>query len=404
MYKSYIEKYFKKSTEYRVVVDSLEDIVLVGIKQYIKQKISDINSGKFNIDGIVGTNDICCNIAATLALQTNKISTTLKSILFCQNKYISRLKQQKLFPKHTPEFFLSSDFSADKILKLPIFVKPVRSSLSFYSFKVFSKKTLSNSIKLSEKIIPKHNQFYKQLIDLEYVNHKHVYKFNELICEQVVMGDQVTIDGYIFNNLVNFLGITKSIFLPNKISFTRFDYPFKFPETIENKIEEISKKLVLNIGLNNTLFNIEFVVDQKTEKIFIIEINSRLSSQFAYLIESVKGYNPFKIMCDISVGTKPKLKLKSGGNRYNFCSSCVLRVKNDKKVLRIPSEKEIANLEKKYKDIKINLLVQKGKHLSDYEQDLKTFRYSIIDIPGNSIQEIKKKLIKIKRELNFKFV
>lgn len=71
----------------------------------------------------------------------------------------------------------------------------------------------------------------------------------------------------------------ESHFLPNSLSFERFDYPCHFEKELEIQIEEVDKKLVDGIGLQNTLFNIEMKVDQTNGKIWIIEINSRLSLQ-----------------------------------------------------------------------------------------------------------------------------
>jgi len=397
--KSYIESYFKQNKKYEVVIDTLEDIEGLGVKDYVEKKISQINSGKLKINGIAATSDQCNAIVAILAKQTGKIGTSLESILACQNKYISRLKQKEICPKNCPDFCLA----VSNHLKFPVFVKPVRSSLSFHSFKVTSSKALIKAIESGKAMIPRSNKLYQEIIDLGYFRHKNLNDFNNLICEEIVTGEQITVDGYIYKNKVVLFGITKSIFLPNKISFTRFDYPYEFEPELNNKIESLSKKLASGLGLNNTLFNIEFVVNLRTNKIFIIEINGRLSLQFAHLIHTVSGYNPLEAMADISVGKEPGFFLKNENKKYKICSSCVLRKRFDHRVLQVPQEKELDTLSEKHSDIQITSLIQEGKKLSDYRQDSKTFRYAIVDIPGNDLCDIKRKLYKVRSELKYRF-
>ena len=106
--RAYLSVLFKNSHFYSLHIDTVESIKEIGIKQYIEEKVVAINTGKLVVDGITSSNDFGIMVASFIARLTNKIAPTMDSLLYCTNKYISRLLQQKVMPKNTPQFFLLS--------------------------------------------------------------------------------------------------------------------------------------------------------------------------------------------------------------------------------------------------------------------------------------------------------
>ena len=438
--------------DYEVVYHSLILPMKEGVKNYVDRVVEDVTSGKLRIDGIVGLNDYSSLIAAIIARRIGLISPSIESLLNCQNKYLSREIQNKYLPNNTPGYLILSDKSlntffnfergfappaslinhprADSKLKkyatdfkkFPIFIKPVKGSLSFFSYKVESKEDLNKKIGQAEKVLPKKNKFYKKILAVAKVESSYV---DNLLCEELIKGEQITIDGYVFNGKVVFFGITKSNFLPGTLSFSRFDYPYSFGSSLDSKIYFLAKKLVKAVGLNNSLFNAELMVDVKSKgvtQIKIVEINSRPSAQFMYMIYQVTGFHPLKVALDISIGKSSKfearlqssaqltparqvksLPAEAGPKLLSLCSCFILRRKGDALVTRSPTKEEVRALEKKYAPVEINILASQGHKLSHYRQDTETFRYAEIKVPGKNIHEIEKKFEEIKKELIFEF-
>ncbi len=114
-----------------------------------------------------------------------------------------------------------------------------------------------------------------------------------LIAEELLKGEQVTVEGYAFQGEVTILGVVDSIMFPGTRTFARFDYPSALPESVQARMAEIATRLMAGIGFDNGMFNIEMMYDAATDRIGIIEINPRMASQFADLYEKVDGTNSY---------------------------------------------------------------------------------------------------------------
>jgi biotin carboxylase len=129
---------------------------------------------------------------------------------------------------------------------------------------------------------------------------------------------------------------------PGTICFERFDYPSQLSSSIQQRMESIAKEFIRGIQLDNSLFNIEFMYNPDKDEVHIIEVNPRMSSQFADLYEKVDGINLYQILLDIGLGAQPKAKKKQG--KYPVASSFVLRSFENKHVLKAPSEEELSRI------------------------------------------------------------
>ena len=135
----------------------------------------------------------------------------------------------------------------------------------------------------------------------------------------------------------------------------------------------IAKKIVASLKLDQTLFNIEFMYNSQKNSIHIIEINPRMSTQFSDLYEKVDGLNNYQLFLDLLTGRKPITKKKK--TPYNVASSFPLRFFENKKVISVPSNDDIAALHKQLPDARIEVLAQPGTTLADIQQDGKSFCY-----------------------------
>jgi hypothetical protein len=227
------------------------------------------------------------------------------------------------------------------------------------------------------------------------------FNANYLLAETLLEGVQVTLEGFVFNSKIDILGIVDSIMFAGTICFERFDYPSQLSLSIQQRMESIAKEFIHGIKLDNTLFNIEFMYHPERDEIHIIEVNSRMSSQFADLYEKVDGFSPYQILIDISLGIQPDVKKKQG--KYHVASSFVLRSFKNQRVIKIPSKEELLHLRQMSPDTYINIDVNAGETLSSIIQDGKSFRFGIINMGANSKEELFKKYSECKSNLTFEF-
>ncbi len=401
-YLSYIKSYFKHNKKHDTIVINNRNIINEGINTYLNRIVHEVKHNKIIVNGVFGTDDISNVIASIIAKKINIPGPDPVHILRSINKYLSRKIQKEYLQDHYPKFSILSNIDIKRKLQFPLFIKPIYSNSSSNSFFVNSEKKLTKIIRSSKIDLNKRNRIYSKLI--KYINDpvSNNYNTNALICENIIKGTQITLDGYIFQGKVHFLGITKSNFIPKTISFSRFDYPIIFKKEINQKLEKIASKFVTSSMLDNTLFNIEFMVDIENDIISIVEINPRMSTQFTPLVKMITGISQLEIACDISIGIKPNFKLDISNNN-NIASCCIFRRSKDAKVLKCPTKKELDILKKRFPCSSIVSRVSKGKKLSDYRQDTFTYRYGYAYIPGSNTKEIMAKYTEIKKYLNFKF-
>jgi hypothetical protein len=163
----------------------------------------------------------------------------------------------------------------------------------------------------------------------------------------------------------------------------------------------LAKKVIQQSGFYNGMFNVEFIYNPEVNTIHVIEINPRMSSQFADLFEKVDGTNSYSVLLDLAFGREPQIR--KGEGQYPMAASCVLRTFENKKVVKLPGDDEIGRLQLKHPDIRIEVLATEGLRLSQQMQDGQSYRYGIINIGGGTMPEILDIYEECLRKLSFVF-
>ena len=148
--------------------------------------------------------------------------------------------------KYTGYRGLAKDTRTFKTLKQydwPVFVKPRRGSMSYLSNVVNDFDELEQLYGEHQRVnLRKVNQDWIKLYQLIVVPEEVKEGIDGFVAEELLgNGLQVTLDGYVQNRRVGFFGFTKSVFMPNHISFKRFDYPYRFPNKLERRIKRHTK-------------------------------------------------------------------------------------------------------------------------------------------------------------------
>lgn len=131
--------------------------------------------------------------------------------------------------KYLPTYGVINPLSIAKPSEVdyPFFVKPIKGTMSIRAQTVHNDDQLKNVCRLSYRDVSRCLIFYRplnQFLSIYQLNHVAAYKF---IGESLLNGTQVTVEGFIQNQVVTVIGIVDSIFYSGTISFQRFEYPSK---------------------------------------------------------------------------------------------------------------------------------------------------------------------------------
>lgn len=338
--------------------------------------------------------------AACIAEELGLPGPSPLAILTCEHKYYSRLAQQNFVPEATPEFEILDPRDEEAItgIKFPRFVKPVKSILSSGAFVVDTEEDLRKAISASGGLPV---DFLKPFNDLITKYSDFKYNADYFIVEELLEGEQVSLEGFVYEGEITVMGIVDSLMYPGTISFKRFQYPSSLSETVQEQMRVIAYRFISGIKYDNWAFNIEMMYNPVTERIHIIEVNARLASQFWDLFEKVDGSNPYEIVLKIALGEPPEFK--RGQGEFAVAGSCVLRTFEDRLVKSIPSQEDLERIRVRYPDANIEILAKSGKHLSEQIQDSESFRYGLINIGADSFDHLEEKFEECCFMLPFEF-
>jgi len=385
-----VEKSFAHTQDYYVTVETTEKIMDYGVQAYLQRTVELIREHPEMYDGVVGTHDSSAVFAAIICAETGKTFASLESIINCQNKYISRRKQQEVIPEAVPDFCLALEYLQNpSLLSPPFFIKPVRANISFGTHLIHTPQELEYYIGLESKDISTHNQYFLDALALHphMSNGLNIATCNNFLCEGFLAGEQVTVDGFICQGQVTIFGMTKAVFHPGTNTFSHHEFPYSFSPTLDEKISTGISRLIPALGLENSFFNVELRADSENESYGILEVNSRIAFQFAKTIELVTGFDPLHLLCDVACREKPDLSA-SQQKTYPMCLNFELHSFSDKRIVKTPTQSGYEAIRLLYPNVHIRNLIYERSNLSDYKHNPESFRYCMLDIPGHSREEI----------------
>ncbi len=399
-----IEESFAHCPEYEIRLETIEKILETGVQEYLHSTIDHIRDHPGIFDAVAGTHDSSAVFASIIAEQTGKVNTPINSIIACQNKYISRLHQKESAPENTPAFFLASDYFKQAAKFQTAWAKPVRSNMTHCNRKITAVEELEELIGNHTTEVSAYNQYY--LDALAVVDHEtselNIETCNRFLVEELLHGTQFTVDGYVHEGEVHTFGVTKAVFYPGTNSFHHHEFPYETSAGVGEKIEKVVHKLIPDLGLNNTFFNVEFRAEEETGSVHILEVNSRIAFQFAKAIEAVRGVDPLHWLCEVAIGEDPRMR-PTRDKRFNYCYNFELRHFEDKWVARTPLQANYEEIRWFYPEVHIRNMVGENTRLSDYKHTLESYRYCTLDIPGDTREEIMQKRDHIEQMLGYEF-
>lgn len=379
--------------------------------QFLQETIRAIGGRRSAYRAVLGIDDFPASLMGALVAEALDFpSPSFESLFLCQHKYYSRLRQRDAVPEATPRFHvldLARDPApSDLQLALPVFVKPVKSYLSILARRIETFRDLSRTVGEARLRLAGIAEMFDGLVRASRLDQRlRAVPASTLLVEELLSGHQVTLDGYAFGGQVVPLGVVDSFFFLRSSSFERFEYPSWLPAGVQERMARIAERCIRSMGLDRTFFNIEFFYRGEDDSIRLIEINGRMSSQFAPLYRMVHGIDMYGMQLRMALGEEPGGReiWAPGRGRGMVAASFVLRTFEDGYVRRVPWAEDLARLGERFPEAFVEILVKEGKRLSDELQDDESYRYALVDLCAKDRKELLKKFDEAKNLLPFAF-
>lgn len=328
-------------------------------------------------DGVVGTKDQSALLAALLAERRSLPGPRPAALIACQHKPTSREVQRRVAPEATPDFALLGERPP---FAFPFFVKPVVGRLSQNVYRVDDRTDL---LDLHE--IDRYTTRYAEIASLAGTDPAAVHGF---LAEELLSGDEVTLEGYVHGGRVTTIGVTDSVKYPGTLSFERFEYPTALSPACQEELSAVAEQVVPALGFDGGFFNVEFFVPEQGPA-QIIEVNGRIASQFAPLVQGLHGRSTYDALFALAAGDDPAWET---GIPAGVGVSWVIRVFEDAFVEAVPDPEP-----------DVELLVRPGLHLSEQGlNDAQSYRLAILYGFGETREEAIERCRERARSLTFR--
>lgn len=358
------------------------------------------------VDAIVGYWDFpVSSMVPVLCERFGLPAASLESVVKCENKYWSRLEQQKVCDAHPPFALVDlDDPTRPAELNFPMWLKPVKSYSSALAFRVDDIEQFDDAVSQIRKGVGGIGEAFDFVLSLLDLPPEVAAAGGQGAClaEEEISGRQLTVEGYSLDGKVHCYGVIDSVLYEDTSSFLRYQYPSSVPTDIADQLIDVSSRVVRQIGLDNSTFNIEFFWDPERDRINIVEVNPRLSQSHAPLFEYVDGVPNHQCMISLALGRSPNLPYRKGP--YKVAGKWFLRRFADGYVRRVPSDDDIAQVKREVPDTIVDITATQGGRLSDLpSQDSYSYELAALYIGAEDEDELKSKYQRCTELLPFEF-
>ncbi len=377
------------------------------VEAMLEKARSRLNDFSGSIDAIVSFWDFPVSLMLPiLAREFGTVSPPLESVFMCEDKYWSRVKQREVIPDLVPAFARFDPFDDDALEKIdldfPFWVKPIKSFASHLGFRIASKSDFRKAIEKTRAKIGGFSEPFEYLQQFAQIPDE-IRNGGFCIAEQIIGGKQCTLEGYVCNGEVDSHGIIDSYRHPNRVSFTRFEYPSQLPDQVKAKIFSASEKVLRHIGFDNSPFNIEYFYDRKNDKLWLLEMNPRIAQSHSDLFKKVDGASNHRIMVDIALGRKPDWPRREG--EFRVGAKLFIRAFERGRVTRVPGREEIERVQEKFPGTFVQSLVHEGMDLADLPyQDSYSYKLAILYMGAENQKQLVHNFEEARRMLDFQIV
>ncbi|WP_458524495.1 ATP-grasp domain-containing protein [Onishia taeanensis] len=388
-----------KGCEFHGIIppEDVYDTEVFDIADMLARAGDELEAFEGSIDAIIGYMDFpVSTMLPILCRRFNTRTTSLESLLKCEHKFWSRLVQRQVIPDAIPAFAAVDPFDDQALAHLsaaglyfPFFLKPIKSSGSRLGFRIDSPEDFAHAIERLRAEIGLIATPFNTVLDHALLPPEiAAVEGHFCMAEEIIGGWQCTVEGYVFEGEVVSYGIVDSLRYPQVLSFFHYRYPSQLPEPIQAQMKDLTERVMTHIGYDNAAFNIEYFWDEVQGRVWLLEINTRISQSHCDLFEKVDGIGNQQVSLDLGLGRRPAMPSRQGA--FPIAAKFFYRVFFvDARVTRVPSEAEIAALEAEFPGTVIALQVAPGQQLTSLpEQDAYSFALAYIWMGGQSADDL----------------
>ncbi|GLB67288.1 ATP-binding protein [Arthrobacter mangrovi] len=396
---------FHNLLDYSILVNTAE----IDFRGLLEQARRELRGFDGSVDAIITHWDFPASIIGPiLSAEFGLPAPTLESLLKCEHKYWSRLEQQASVPECVPQFAAFDPFDDEALDKIdipyPFWVKPVKAHSSNLGFAVEDEAGFREAITKIRAGIGQVGDAFNEVLSLVDLPAKiGDADGNTCLAEQFVSGTQAAPEGTMFRGTFNAHGVFDMHKDDAGTSFERLDYPANsVPEGVQQRMIDITERYIRHVGFDNGCFNAEFMWDEAEDKLWLIEVNTRISQSHSDLFAKVDGVSNHEVAIRIALGQEPRMPHREGN--FDVASQCMIFHDEDAIVTRVPSDAERDAIRQKYPETTVTLQVKGGERLSELpNQD--SYRYILgkLYIGAEDRRQLVERYNSILEELRFEF-
>ena len=157
-----------------------------------------------------------------------------------------------------------------------------------------------------------------------------------------------------------------------------------------------------HVGYNQAPFGVEFFWDDARDKLWLIEINTRISQSHSDQFERVHGISNHEIAINTALGLPTNLARHKGA--YNCAAKFHLRRYADCEVLKIPDAANLAAVAEAVPGAVVHPTVEVGQRLSDLrDQDAFSYEIATVRLGARDQAELLERFKQVSDLLDFEF-
>lgn len=347
-------------------------------------------------------------LAPLLSAEYGLRAPSLESVLRCEHKYWARLEQQKAIPECIPKFQAVDPFDPQAVdsfnMEFPVWLKPIKGYSSMLGFYLEDRRQLKEALEqMREHIGELGAPFNECLKHASLPPEVEGFDGCHAIAESIMTGEQFAPEGFVCNGEMHIYGFFDMIRGQGGKDILALRYPAELPESLRLHSEDVCERILKQIGFDYGCFNVEFLWDASSNKVCLIEVNTRMSQSHSDLFVKVNGMSDHEVAISVALGQKPHLPGKDGG-RYKMAADFWLKKNGDAEVTRVPRPDELEALSQELGDAVVVIGAEEGKRLSDLsEQAQYSYTVGKAWIGGDSEEDIKKKYHNLIHRLPIQF-
>jgi len=360
---------FRPLLDYDEIVGALR----FDVPQLLRTAMGTLDSFNGTVDAIVGYWDFPTTLMLPLLRRHVGLpGPTLESVLRCEHKYWSRMLQAEVAAEHVPRFALVDPFAdagpTPPDIGFPFWIKPIKAHSSKLGFRISDDSEFEaalTEIRAGIALFAEPMDAIMSHADLP----DDIASVHGSLCIAEAMisrGRQCTLEGYVFRGEPQVYGVVDSVRGPNRSSFARYEYPSSLPRPVRRTMAAIASRVISRTGLDDSPFNMEFYWDRANDRLWLLEINARLSKSHFPLFAKVEGVAHAEVMIDVALGRRPRYPLRAG--EYRHAAKFMVRIygaPDEAVVTRAPDASRLRAIETEVPGCEIELHGEQGIRLGD---------------------------------------